>query len=397
MRVATINLLAACLAFASAQTTTEWDFTSHDASYNISKGVPEFTVNWTTVAETCVSPAEFNKCQLGVTTQTYQPCITKCPQSNLTTIEAGDLDPFETCWAECSCELYSEQLNCALEYCWNQVYGCEYQKTALNVVNICADSSTFEADNSTSTDPADSTDDDSPIEELVGSYYAKAGVPYFPAPADAPGSCSCNLVSAYTAVTLQIYAGSECASNDTTGSISQTCGCCVYSGAYSALQQICPDTSAFDIGIDWLVEYSLANFSTSQCANPSVPPASCVADEGFYALPDNSTSFLAYNALTSASAKATGTLSALSGQVTSPASGYTVTWSVNKTPYTVTATSATVKPESSTSSSGTTTGSARSSVSGSATATTSGSAATGSIGFEAAAIAAGLVAVVIGL
>lgn len=175
----------------------------------------------------------------------------------------------------------------------------------------------------------------------------------------------------------------------------QTCGCCAYSGAYSSFYQVCPDTSAQDFGIDWFFKYESNFFDSSECDGFSDANGSCVADHGFHALPDNSTTYSAYSVLGSASVKATSTLSDIQGQVTSPASGYTLTWTANDTPHTITATSTTVKPENSGSIATATTRTAASTASGSATASKSGSAATVTIDVEAGAIAVGLIAVVI--
>lgn len=397
MRAAIFAVLAGRLAFTSAQLPSALGFTSTDATYNLTTEDFTFNVNWTSTVDTCVSPVVFNQCQLNATNLVYQPCLSKCPAANTTAAAEGYATDFGTCWEKCACELYTHQINCALEYCWNRVYGCEYQKTAYNLVTICGEVEIENPSASASTTASASATSSTSVSQSIDDVYSEAGVPYFPAPADAPGACSCNLVSAFEAVTLVFDGAENCAGGEdnTDPLLNETCGCCAYSGAYSAFYQVCPDTSAQDIGIDWFFHYSTLNFTSSQCG--SSPVDTCVSGHGFYALPDNSTSYSAYSAITSASAKATGTLSDLQGQITSPASGYTVTWTANNTPHTITATSTTVKPESSSSAGSTATGSAASKASGSATSSTSKSAATGRIEIEAGVVAVGLIAVMVGL
>lgn len=394
MKAAIVAVLAGCLAFTTAQVPSSLAFASTDATYNLTTTEFTFNVNWTSTIDSCVSPDAFNQCQLNATNSGYQPCLSKCPAANTTAATDGYATDFGTCWEGCACELYTQQLNCALEHCWNRVYGCEYQKTAFNHLTICdaADPPSASASASAAASSSTST---TLTSQQINDVYSEAGIPYFPAPADAPGACSCNLASAFEAMTLVFMGLDNCAGNSSDPDPSQTCGCCAYSGGYSAFYQVCPDTSAQDVGIDWFFDYTTDNFTSSQCG--SSPIGSCVSDHGFYALPDNSTSYSAYSAITSASAKATGTLSDLQGQVTSPASGYTVTWTANNTPHTITATSTTVKPESSSSAGSTATGSAASKASGSATSSTSKSAATGRIEIEAGVVAVGLVAVMVGL
>ena len=137
--------------------------------------------------------------------------------------------------------------------------------------------------------------------------------------------------------------------------------------------EICPTTDPDDM----LITYSMAdaignNFTWSDCS-ATLSDTNCVSDLQFPSLPSNA-SFSQSSDLP----KQTGALTNLPGQLSTPVSGYTVTWTADNTPYTITATSATVTGQSSSASSsgGAKSTASKSGASGSASAGASGSATT---------------------
>ena len=97
-----------------------------------------------------------------------------------------------------------------------QVYECEYQQYIFEYLNNC------------------------PLSETPG-------IPYFPAPDDAPDSCSCNLGKLFEAVNGTIFEYSTCENNVSAATLSSlangdatsnaedaaVCACCAQSAALS--------------------------------------------------------------------------------------------------------------------------------------------------------------------
>ncbi|KAI5849574.1 hypothetical protein DFP73DRAFT_629780 [Morchella snyderi] len=164
-------------------------------------------------------------------------------------------------------------------------------------------------------------------------------IPFWPAPANAPGACSCNIGEAFVN-SSQLYLGSTgCTSLDIPDLFG--CACCSIDGALSALYAICPNNNPDFLGY---AEYYKAlkshesQLSIGTCANaiagnncaskwgidPPPPPAG-----GKFLDPDSLSKSFGTDALSTVS----GTLTALPG-------GPTITWSISGLELTITAASA---------------------------------------------------------
>jgi hypothetical protein len=100
--------------------------------------------NITITASTCVAPDAYTQCD-NDSLDNYNMCALRAGANQ------DDL-------LACICVAQLNRLNCAMESCWNVVYGCEYQQLAQAYTYSCA-----------------------------------SPVPFFPAPDNAPSGCSCNL------------------------------------------------------------------------------------------------------------------------------------------------------------------------------------------------------------
>jgi hypothetical protein len=159
---------------------------------------------------TCVAPSDYTSCdELAVTIE--QQCI-----SESTTEEGKNA---------CGCVGFIEQMNCFARSCWNrvcyirhlwelllifclQIYGCEYQSLVANYIRIC--------------------------------QIMTLPVPYWPAPDNAPGSCSCNTGEVIEAFLGSQTSGLSCSRNAESLSLSEipameeACVCCMTSITISA-------------------------------------------------------------------------------------------------------------------------------------------------------------------
>ncbi|KAI5357270.1 hypothetical protein Slin14017_G122790 [Septoria linicola] len=219
----------------------------------------------------------------------------------------GDTDAVSGC-AVAGSQLF---LNCAYENCWNivghgsqlpadhgliksfQAYSCEVQELAV---------------------------------AAVWSSPITPSLPYFPAPADAPGRCSCNLEEVVVAFGGSAGGGlSNCfnslASSSSADAISNGldgCTCCAQAGAYSGLFSICPDVDPkFLLQNLPGAEFALAGGYTPlfpDCG-PTLQVTSCENDLGYPALPGG----VSYLSMVPASS-ATGSYSNLPGTLQSPVS-----------------------------------------------------------------------------
>ena len=139
----------------------------------------------------CADPSGFDSCQSSLE-EKISACFSRA---------VGDAK------LVCSCEDYIGNYNCYSTHCWNQVWGCDYQEYI--------------------------------VEYLIGCPAAKLPVPYFPAPDNAAGACSCNLGKVYNAITGAITQGASCMQSShpidsELGYLKDSaCGCCELSGALS--------------------------------------------------------------------------------------------------------------------------------------------------------------------
>jgi hypothetical protein len=208
-------------------------------------------------------------------------------------------------------------LTCFIESCWNKVYTCAYQQFAVTYANFCFGG----------------VSDD---------------IPFWPAPADAPDACSCNMENVYDEVIVNINEASTClervtdelATDDPLQTIANStgCQCCAASGAVSAAYNICPDTdpSLLEINDQLQLGVSLiildADFGS---CDSTLDDFDCVADLQFPSLPDGQD----YYANSTLPTSGTESLSDTDGSITSPPYGSTTTLSILGTSTVLTAAS----------------------------------------------------------
>lgn len=139
--------------------------------------------NYTITASTCVAPSAFTQC-----TSPIDSYLSSC------IAQAGN---DQNKILACSCVGTLRYLNCAMANCWNVVYGCEYQAIANIYDSVCANP-----------------------------------VPFFPAPDNAPGGCSCNLGYVLYNNTYAAIDYKDCISGDVTQN--DACTCCFQATGYAA-------------------------------------------------------------------------------------------------------------------------------------------------------------------
>lgn len=134
-------------------------------------------------ASTCASSSGFTQCYNQVNSN-YETCIASA---------GGDLDKS----LACACVGQLDELNCAMTNCWNVVYGCEYQQLANMYTANCA-----------------------------------SPVPFFPAPDNAPGGCSCNLGYVLYNETNVEFEYKDCITSDVDRNAG--CTCCQQAAGYAS-------------------------------------------------------------------------------------------------------------------------------------------------------------------
>ncbi|KAL1961616.1 hypothetical protein VTN77DRAFT_1391 [Rasamsonia byssochlamydoides] len=285
--------------------------------------------NATTISSTgCVDPSAFDKC-ISAAASKEGTCID----------EAGGNDGVVIA---CGWQKDVDEMLCYMESCWNKVYSCEYQY-------------------------------------LVASYLVQRTssetIPFFPAPDNAPGGCSCNLGKVLVNATNSIEQASSCAQYTLASQTDLlTCQCCAWSAGVSAFYGICPDTDPTGLGVSALdneamqfeqISGSCSNLTSSVCLGEFGIGS---ADNGKYLDPDN------------LPAPGTQALSTTAGQssLTTPPGGATMTVTVLSATYTVTAAPYNAANVQSGSSSGSSSSTSTSSSSGSSGSSGSNSGSSGS-------------------
>ena len=148
-------------------------------------------VNLTTTG--CADASGLQKC-LDDETMTTLACIHEADGSQIAILA-------------CGCTDYIRKYNCYSSHCWNRVNECEYQSYIVEYLALC------------------------PI--------AKLPIPYFPAPANASDSCSCNVGLVDLAILSNEIQLGACSANgnglDPGANVQkdQGCKCCTLSGALS--------------------------------------------------------------------------------------------------------------------------------------------------------------------
>ncbi|KAJ5604367.1 hypothetical protein N7510_009521 [Penicillium lagena] len=264
--------------------------------------------NATTITSAgCVDPSGFTA------------CINAAADKEATCINAAGSDVVVLA---CGLAKEVDEMLCYMSDCWNKIYSCEYQY-------------------------------------LVSSYLlqhtTEVSVPFFPAPANAPGGCSCNmgdvLVNATTSISL---IESKCSSYTFSSSTKLSeCQCCALSAALSAyvalaylplpkyvlnhflnrFYGICPTTDMSQLNIERLTE-KVREYSSIVGSCPNLDASICLDQFGIGSA-DHGT----YVDIANLPSGGTQSLSTTegSGPLTSPPGGATTTVSILGVTYSVTA------------------------------------------------------------
>ncbi|KAK0124810.1 hypothetical protein ONS96_008691 [Cadophora gregata f. sp. sojae] len=209
-------------------------------------------------------------------------------------------------YVDCFCFSNAYLLNCEAQFCWNKVYGCEYNDIAENLLSFCSP-------------------------DLVKSD----GIPFWPAPGNAPGACSCdNSATDLEMADIWSTTREACSTGEVTDpndkNSAANCGCCYWSISFLSTIESCPKYDFPYFRYDDERKANLSNFDkTWLSCQDTLPTADCKALGYSYTREVYLPSALPL--------PGTETMSNLPGQVTAPVSGWTFTWSAARFNYAVTA------------------------------------------------------------
>ncbi|RBQ68209.1 hypothetical protein FVER53590_09992 [Fusarium verticillioides] len=266
------------------------------ASFLVSLSALAATADVTLTSSGCADASGFEKCQASANKKTSS-CIAQARHDN----SQEEL-------LACSCQDYVDNFNCYAAFCWNRVWECEYQEYMVSYFMNCA--------------------------------TAKQPVPYFPAPKNAPGACSCNVGQVYLNIQDAIQQTATCSNNADSGDAGNNlqqiegCNCCEISGALSSIVEICPKTDPNLIGLKQISALeSELNVDYKSCGS-YMETYDC-SSQLSYSLDGVSTYYKPDDPLKTG----TATLSNDPGSVTAPASGkvFSYTNGGDGTVYTITA------------------------------------------------------------
>ncbi|KAJ5288999.1 hypothetical protein N7478_002029 [Penicillium angulare] len=203
-----------------------WSLVAADASNLNSKG------------DGCVDPSGYLKCYED-NINTLATCMDDAKKTCLD-------DEYSICVLACGNVQLAANIGCWLTSCWNEVYSCAYQETALQY--------------------------------LIGADRTQGSqIPYYPAPDNAPGGCG-NIWGNFT----ETYAlNAPCEDYALDGVLSEvaSCQCCWDSSFLSEFIEWCPHNDLSFIAIDTMVETFQIGYNESasdQCSILS-DPKECVA------------------------------------------------------------------------------------------------------------------------
>ncbi|CEJ59610.1 hypothetical protein PMG11_08227 [Penicillium brasilianum] len=260
----------------------------------------------------CADPKGIKKCYEKAETS-YANCImSNCSDGSKGCYDScnGDTTCMATqcpnigidCINACGCVRATDQIDCTASSCWNQVYSCEYQQTAQDVLDLCL---SFDIDR----------------------------IPFWPAPENAPGGCSCNIGNLARKETLISAQLTECSNNMTNldqlsegknmTDYAQACVCCAQSAIVSAIWGVCPSTKPSEIGVDDWYNAFLGPHHWKECG-PYLEAYDCGSNLGYAAESAGDThTFYRPNSLPK---NGTETLYNTGGILSTPVSGATFTW-----------------------------------------------------------------------
>ncbi|KAH6718197.1 hypothetical protein BKA61DRAFT_299356 [Leptodontidium sp. MPI-SDFR-AT-0119] len=237
-------------------------------------------------ASSCVAPNEFDSCHAQALNKLRYTCLSMGSDR-----PRGD---------PCLCDVRAETLNYFGRYCWNYVYGCDYQKMINLLLLDCFPD---------------------PVAELES-------VPFWHTPVDGPATCSCNFASMEWDLTDAQLQHDTCI--DTTSPGGSGCYCCSLSRIFSLPVDVCPTSDFPPIRFNKSDKNDFSGKIWSNCAH-AFAEVDCL-DIGFQK-PPSATIYQPSNLRL----PGTEPRSTLPGQISTPLSGWTYTWSLGTKEYVVTA------------------------------------------------------------
>ncbi|KAH0142619.1 hypothetical protein KCU67_g13946, partial [Aureobasidium melanogenum] len=180
--------------------------------------------------------------------------------------------------------------------------------------------------------------------------------PFYPAPADAAGECSCNLQTVrdrsesvfegFQTCLQKVHQEDGDVDDDDDqysylGKPAPQCNCCIYGALAAELWDTCPSQDPGYIALDTVKQLYIdtaligGNITLAQCPSILANQSFSCADYGFTNYGKNASDYAKPTPLHSA----TGTWSDVNGILTSPVSGPTYTWTAWNTTFTITAAS----------------------------------------------------------
>ncbi|KAI1456995.1 hypothetical protein F4805DRAFT_203505 [Annulohypoxylon moriforme] len=261
-------------------------------------------------SESCVDPSGLSECYENAAVEWSSCANITCAGQNIDCIDV------------CSCVQTQNQLACAGQHCWNQVYGCEYQQTAGDIATYC-----------------------------IKPHLDQ--IPFYPPPDNAPGSCSCNLGKLLTSLYQTSGETETCGangeeivsqltSNDEIQIFTRACTCCSESGILSAFWAVCPNTDPSLLGINDIYDSLIENDEDWATCGTDMDAFPCYSKLG-YTPPGGNGSGTFYEP-NDFPPNGTATTSNIAGSITSPVNGATYTWTYNGVERTITVASADAKP-----------------------------------------------------
>ncbi|KAL2819305.1 hypothetical protein BDW59DRAFT_122798 [Aspergillus cavernicola] len=199
-------------------------------------------------SNSCADPSGFVSCYED-TDEWYADCINNnCEGLN------------SDCYDACECVRQGAYTRCAAGSCWNMVYSCEYQVQGSDNINSCRNPDLDQ-------------------------------VPFWPAPDNADGRCSCSVGKVTTAQVLTNEVIAQCGdsadpfsqSPEEIESYGMACLCCGLSGLLSSLDAFCPRLDPAELEMDGLEQFlidSLPSVEWAQC-DQYMTGYDCAADFGY--------------------------------------------------------------------------------------------------------------------
>ncbi|KAF8847563.1 hypothetical protein BDZ45DRAFT_320904 [Acephala macrosclerotiorum] len=206
------------------------------------------TRNWNPTGQGCVDPKGFLSCYDNQSSNAVS-CTAFCDSNTVKGTKA-----YTDCILGCNGAWLASNVGCWIQSCWNQVYSCEYQLTALSYF--------------------DGTD-----------LVQNGNIPFYPPPDSASvGACSCNLGYVYGNKTY-ISFNNACIDVAASGDANalHECGCCEFAFPVSNILNVCPksDLSILGFAQELSTTQHLISKSTDNCAILNNNSDTCVQKYGY--------------------------------------------------------------------------------------------------------------------